>query len=135
VGIDFAPSMIEFSREIAKQMEISDKCEFICQDLLTYTFESSFDVVLALGFFDYIKQPEEVFQRIIELKPCKFIASFPNLSSIWGLQRKIRYHLFKKCPIYSYDLERLEQLYSKMPFSNYQIVPCAGGFVGIAETR
>lgn len=132
VGIDFAPSMIEFSRKIARQMNVADKCEFICGDFPTYTFDETFDVVLALGFFDYIKNPELIFKKVAQLNPGKFLASFPKFTPIWGIQRFIRYHYFKKCPIYNYSLTQLEHLYQEAPFKHYRIIPCGKGFFGVA---
>ena len=134
VGIDFAPSMIEFSQKMAQQMNAANKCEFICDDFLTYPFEESFDIVLALGVFDYIKDPEPMFKKIAQLAPCKFIASFPKFTFIWGIQRAIRYYWIKKCPIYNYTAEQLEHLYREAPFRHYQIIPCQRGFLGVAET-
>ncbi len=134
VGIDFAPSMVEFSKDIAQQMGVSDKCEFICSDVLTYPFEDSFDVVLALGFFDYIKEPEHIFRRISELNPKRFVASFPRYFPIWDIQRKIRYHWIRKCPIYNYTKEELEKLASEAPFSQYEIIPCRRGYILVAGT-
>lgn len=84
VGIDFTSSMIDFSRKIAQQMDVADKCEFICGDLLIYSFDETFDVVLALGFFDYIKNPELIFKKVAQLNPSKFLASFPKFTPIWG---------------------------------------------------
>ena len=135
VGIDFTPSMIEFSREIAQQMNVADKCEFICDDLLTYSFEEPFDIVLALGFFDYIKNPEPIFKKVAQLNPRKFVASFPRFTPIWGIQRAIRYYWMRKCPIYNYTVEQLERLYREAPFQHYQIIPCEKGFFGVAGTR
>jgi ubiquinone/menaquinone biosynthesis C-methylase UbiE len=135
VGIDFAPSMINLSQEIARQMNVSNKCEFICGDFLTYPFKESFDIVLALGFFDYIKAPEQLFKKIARMNPRKFIASFPKFTPVWGLQRAIRYHCIKKCPIYNYTREQLLQLYREAPFQNYQVVPCGRGFFGVAGTE
>lgn len=135
VGIDFAPSMIEFSREIARQMNIDDKCEFICDDFLTYPFEESFDIVLALGFFDYIKNPEPIFKKVAQLNPRKFVASFPKFTPIWSIQRMIRYYWIKKCPIYNYTVEQLKRLYFETHFQHYQIIPCEKGFFGVAGTE
>ncbi|MHC4125553.1 MAG: class I SAM-dependent methyltransferase, partial [Planctomycetota bacterium] len=134
LGIDFAPSMIEFSRKTAQQMDIADKCEFICDDFLTHPFEEAFDIILALGFFDYIKNPEPFLKKIAQMNPRKFVASFPKFTSIWGIQRMIRYYWLKKCPIYNYTAEKLQRLYCDAPFQRYQIIPCEKGFFGVAET-
>jgi ubiquinone/menaquinone biosynthesis C-methylase UbiE len=135
VGIDFAPSMIEFCHNIAGQMGVSDKCEFICDDFVSHRFDSSFDVVLALGLFDYIKDAEPLFKKIAQLKPRKFIASFPAYTLIWGIQRKIRYEWIRKCPIYYYTLEQLERLYRSALFEHFNIIKGKHGFLGIAETK
>ena len=135
VGIDFAPSMIDFSQEMARQTGVAGVCKFICDDFLNYPLEEPFDIVLALGFFDYIKAPEPIFKKIASLKPRKFVASFPKFTVIWGIQRTIRYHWIRKCPIYNYTTERLDCLYGEVPFQHYQIMPCAKGFFVVAETR
>jgi len=133
VGIDFAPSMIKFCRNTAKQMDVAEKCEFICDDFVTHKFDGSFDVVLALGLFDYIKDPEPLFKKIAQLKPRKFFASFPGYTPIWGLQRKIRYEWIRKCPIYYYTQEQLERLYREAPFARFEILKGRRGFFAIGE--
>lgn len=132
IGIDFASSMIEFSQKIAEQMNAADKCEFICDDFLTHPFEDSFDVVLALGVFDYIKEAEPIFKKIAQLRPRKFVASFPKFTPFWGIQRKFRYYCLKKCPIYNYTEEQLQHLYHEVAFEHYKIIPCQRGFLGVA---
>jgi SAM-dependent methyltransferase len=134
-GIDFAPQMIEFSNNIAKQMNVDNKCEFICADFLNYPFEESFDIVLALGVFDYIKEPGPVFNKISQMNPCKFIASFPRFTPIWGVQRHIRYNWIKKCPIYYYNKKQLDRFYSQATFKEFQVIPCGKGFVGVGSKR
>ncbi|MGA2914757.1 MAG: class I SAM-dependent methyltransferase [Sedimentisphaerales bacterium] len=132
VGIDFAASMIKFSQEMAHQMKVADKCKFICGDVISYPFEKSFDIVLALGFFDYIKEPEPIFRKIAELKPHIFAASFPKYSPIWDIQRKIRYRWIKKCEIYNYSAEQLNNLAKNAKFTHHQIIPCKSGYFLIA---
>lgn len=135
LGIDFAPSMIKFSQEIAEQMNVSDKCEFICDDLTTHKFEEVFDIVLSLGFFDYIEKPEEIFHKISQLKPRVFVASFPTFTPVWGIQRAIRYRFIKKCPIYYYTRDRLKQLYQEAGFSHCEIIRLQRGFFCAAGTH
>ncbi len=134
LGIDFAPRMIEFSKNIAKQMNV-DNTDFICADFLNYPFDESFDIVLALGFFDYIKDPDPVFKKIAQLNPRKFVASFPRFTPIWGVQRHIRYNWIKKCPIYYYNQKQLNHLFHEAAFEEFQVIPCGKGFFGVGSKR
>ncbi len=135
VGIDFAPQMIEFSKKIAAELGLGKSCEFICDDFLEHSFKNSFDVILALGVFDYIRDAEALLEKVASLHPRIFVASFPRFTTVWGIQRFIRYTLIKRCPIYYYSREQLQKLYSTTFFPQYQIIPCGQGFVGISGTR
>ncbi len=132
VGIDFAPHMIEFTANIAKEMGVDDRCEFITGDFMSHDFKENFDVVLALGVFDYVKDAAAMFKKAAQLKPKKFIASFPKFTLFWGVQRNIRYKWIKKCPIYYYKKEQLERMLREAGFDSVEIIPCGKGFVTVA---
>ena len=129
VGIDFAPSMIEFSRSVARELQVDDVCQFLCDDFLAHPFDEAFDVVLALGFFDYIRHPEPVLRKIASLGPRTFVASYPRLTPLWGLQRHVRYYWIRRCPIFNYTERRLERLYHEAAFDSVDLVKSSTGYV------
>lgn len=132
VGLDFAPAMIKFSREKAQEFAVADRCEFVEGDFLAYNFDESFDIIIAVGFFDYIADPETHFRKIASLTKRRFLATFPADSLIMGTQRKIRYAL-KKCPLYFYTADQLHKLF-RAHFPSYQIIPSGSinkGFFGV----
>ncbi len=135
VGIDFAPSMIEFSQRAAKHMGLSDTCEFIQDDFLAHHFEESFDVILALGLFDYIEEPGQVFEKIGRMAPRRFLASFPRFTLFWGMQRHVRYRWLKKCPIYYYTATKLEQLGHDAGFADFSVIKSKRGFFCVGKSR
>ena len=135
LGIDFAPLMVEFSRQVAAQMGFSDKCEFVQGDFLSYNFNESFDIVIALGFFDYIKEPEPLFKKIGLMSPRRFLASFPRFTLLWGIQRHIRYYWIRKCPVYYYTCGQIKDLCKGAGFSTADIVESKRGFFCIAENK
>ena len=49
VGIDFAPAMIDYSQYMAEQFNVGRRCEFICNDFVSYPFNEEFTIVVALG--------------------------------------------------------------------------------------
>jgi SAM-dependent methyltransferase len=115
VGIDFAPAMVAFAREAAAAAGVGDRCEFLCGDVHVVP-EDTFDVVLALGLFDYIRDPTPLFEVIAALRPRVFVASFPKFTPLWGTQRFVRYRLIHRCPVYDYRRGQLLELCRRAGF-------------------
>lgn len=132
VGIDFAPGMVDFSRRMAEQMNVADKCRFVCSDFSSFSFDDDFDIVLALGFFDYVQDPLIFLKKIFGLTNRVFLASFPHNGRLWRIQRKIRYHWVKGCPVYDYTIPQVEQLYRETSFPLQKIVPMRHGLFAVA---
>ena len=129
VGIDFAPAMIDYSHYMAEHFNVGRLCEFICNDFVSYPFDEQFDIIVALGVFDYVKHPDIFFRKIALLNPRIFIASFPKFTSIWGLQRHIHYHWIRHCPIYNYTRDQLDRLCRDAGFADYTIVERTHAFL------
>lgn len=127
LGVDFAPSMVAFSKQIAGAMGVASRCEFICGDVLTVPLDRTFEIVTALGLFDYLTAPAQVIKRVSGLTGRVFLASFPSHGLLWGLQRKIRYKWIKKCSIYNYSLEQIRDLVSPH-FPSFEILHITSGF-------
>jgi 2-polyprenyl-3-methyl-5-hydroxy-6-metoxy-1,4-benzoquinol methylase len=134
VGIDFAPSMIDFASSFAAEMKVQNTCEFICDDFLAHEFSESFQIVIAMGLFDYVERAGPVLQKIASLTDGIFLASFPRDRLVWGLQRRIRYGLLKKCPVYHYDRRQLEDLYSAAAYAKFAVMDISHGFF-VAATK
>ncbi len=131
-GIDFAGPMIEFSRSAADAFGLGDKIKFIAGDFLNVEFPEPFDVVIAMGLFDYLEDPAPMFAKIARLTKRVFLASFPVKNPLWDVQRAVRYRA-KQVPIFYYSRERLESLYRGAGFQSYKIVPIRHGFFGMGE--
>ncbi len=131
VGIDIAPGMVAFAQQSAQENNVLEKCNFICDDFINYPFDEMFDIVVALGVFDYIQEPELYFKKISSLTKNRFLASFPKDSLFWGTQRKIRYHWIKKCPLYFYTFDQLVRLYKEANFAETKIFSSHRGFVAV----
>jgi SAM-dependent methyltransferase len=130
VGVDFAEPMIELAR--ARLERFSGRAQLITGDFLTVPLEGSFDVVLALGFFDYLPNADEFVRRMFEL--CapggSMVGSFPTWSPIKGPVRKVRYEWIGDCPIFNYSREQLRGLFSDAGFERAEIVaPGRSGFL------
>jgi len=126
LGIDFSPKMIELAREYTKNVKDSNEIfEFICTDFMEFHTEDTYDLIIAMGFFDYIKDPVSVLRKMRILSNNSVIASFPSISMYRTPLRKIRYH-FKRCPVYFFNPEMIKQFALEAGFSHCDITKIKG---------
>ena len=115
VGIDFSAPMLELARE--RLARFGSKAELVEGDFLTEPLEGPFDVVLALGLFDYTPEPERFAARMGGLGASAVVASFPRWTWVKGPIRKFRYEVVNDCPIFDYTPEGVQQLFRDAGFS------------------
>jgi SAM-dependent methyltransferase len=111
VGVDFSEPMIELARARLERYE--DRTELIAKDFLETDLDERFNAILAVGFFDYIPEPERFVARMAELSQpgAAVVASFPAWSWLKGPIRKVRYEWLGDCPIFNYTPQRIERLF------------------------
>src|SRR6266508_4182003 len=107
--------------------------EFLQGDFLATPLDGPFDVVLALGYFDYIEDAGAHTRRIGDLCSGSAIASFPRWSWTKGPIRKLRYEVINNCPIFDYDREGLRDLFSEAGFHTITIRQGRSGFLVRAD--
>ena len=115
VGIDFAENMIQLARDIATESGVKEKCTFILDDFINHQFNEKFDVTIAVGLFDYIRNPTDYLDKIKILTQQKFIATYPIKWTYRMPIRKIRLN-FRGCPVYFYTSSQIKALYKKSQF-------------------
>jgi 2-polyprenyl-3-methyl-5-hydroxy-6-metoxy-1,4-benzoquinol methylase len=119
LGLDFAPGMIRLAKENARLREVADRCEFICDDVMEYSFEHRFDYAVVMGFMDYVSEPTSIIDKILSLTKAKAFFSFPVADGILAWQRKQRYR--HRCDLFLYGLEQVDELFRNRPCRNTRI--------------
>ena len=109
VGLDFAPGMVEMAKNAAQEAGVADLCSFAECDFLSWNSENSYDVCLAIGFFDYIQEPDVFLKRMNNLKAGDYVFSFPKRWTFRTLPRWIRLNA-SGCPVYFYDSSQIRKL-------------------------
>ncbi len=136
VGIDFAPTMIDIARSRANEAGVADRCEFICDDFMTFDFKEVFDYSIAMGFMDYIAEPIAVVRRVIEQTRSRAFFSFPAAGGLLAWQRKLRYR--RKCNLYLYNPDDIRNLLQGCGLTGFTIERIARDFfvtVRIGESQ
>ena len=130
VGVDFSEPMIELAR--TRLERFGERIELITDDFLTAPIEGPFDVVLALGLFDYLPDAGRFAQRMFELCAAggSMVGSFPAWSPVKGPVRKVRYEWIGDCPIFNYSADQLEAMLSRAGFASVELLtPGRSGFL------
>ena len=130
VGVDFSEPMLVLAE--VRLARFGERVELLADDFLTAPLQGQFDVVLALGLFDYLPDPERFLSRMFEL--CAgggcLVGSFPAWSAIKGPVRKVRYQWIGDCPIFNYDRSGLERMLHEAGFERLEILsPGRSGFL------
>ena len=121
IGIDFSAPMIGLSeRRLAR---FGDKVTLMTGDFMKEDLSGPFDVVLALGLFDYIDEPVPMLTRMREF--CApggtVLGSFPGWTWVKGPLRKVRYEWVNDCPIFNYKPGELEDLHRAAGFDRVEV--------------
>jgi SAM-dependent methyltransferase len=131
VGVDFSAPMIDMSRARLTS-RFGDKVELLVDDFLTAPLSSPFDVVLAVGLFDYLPEPHQFSRRMFDLTApggC-VVGSFPTWSLLKGPVRKVRYEWIGNCPIFNYSRRELELMFGASGFDRVEIAsPGRSGYL------
>ncbi len=131
VDVDLSDTMLDLARD--RLARFGDKVELVQGDFLATPLDGPFDVVLALGYFDYIEDAGAHTRRIGDLCSGSAIASFPRWSWTKGPIRKLRYEVINNCPIFDYDREGLRDLFSGAGFHTITIRQGRSGFLVRAD--
>ena len=119
-GVDIAPNMVELSRKLAAQEQVAAACNFVQSDVLDWKTDEKFDLVIAIGFWDYIADPLPRLRLIRNLTRGKFLSAWPRLWT-WRMPvRKIRLTA-KGCPVFFYSKP---QVYRLLEQSGFRVDSC-----------
>jgi SAM-dependent methyltransferase len=130
VGIDFSEPMLDLAG--SRLERFGDRATLELGDFIEAKVDGPFDVILAVGFFDYIPDPGRFSRKMFELcapSGC-VVGSFPTWSLVKGPIRKLRYEVIGDCPIFNYSRRDLELLFGETGFQRVEIrSPGRSGFL------
>lgn len=128
VGIDLARGMLDLAEKTSRESYPKGKFEYIMGDYLKHGFSRKFDAAVLIGFFDYIRTPEDVFKKLRGEVKTLLLASFPRAGGLLGVQRKIRYSL-RNVPLYLYKREDIDRIMANVGITDYEILDLGRDFL------
>jgi len=131
-GIDYSLPMIELAKEYLQKYEKENNkklnIKYIHSDFINnYYSGEKFDVSLALGVTDYLRDPIPLLLKMKDLTKEKLIVSYPAKFTFQIPLRKI-WLWTKKCPVYFYTKKRIKAIYNSINLTHYEIIDVAAGY-------
>lgn len=119
-GIDIAENMIGLCRRSSRKEGVDHTCSFLQTDLLDFAPDSSFDVAVGIGLFDYISEPLPVLKKMRDVTTDKAIVSFPRFWTWRAPVRKARLTL-RGCDVFFYTRREINRLMKEAGFHHHEI--------------
>lgn len=136
-GIDIARSMIELGEKHLRAYERASgtklQVRFILTDIIAFAPGEVFDVTLALGLFDYVKDPSPLLRKMKELTRGMMIVSYPARYTFQAPVRKA-WLWTRNCVVYFYTKGKLRRMYDALGLRDSRIVDVPAGYLVIANT-
>jgi len=133
VGCDFSEPMLDLAR--ARLDRFGDRARLVKGDFVSADVGGPFDLVVAVGLFDYIADPAPFVRRMAALCRGLTIASFPRWTWFKGPIRRFRYQVVHDCPIFDYTERELRFLFEAAGFARVDLLPWQAGFGVRADNR
>lgn len=121
-GIDFSSQMIQLANSYRLKSKAKTRAEFICCDFLKdFNSDRLFDITLALGVFDYIRDPMPLLEKMRNVTKGFMISSYPAQFCLQMPIRKV-YLYIRHCPVYFYTEKKLARMYESIGIHNCKIL-------------
>lgn len=121
IGIDLSPHMLALAR---RRLDPYQAVELLEGDFLELDVSRTFDVVLALGLFDYLEEPARAAAWMRARCTSTLVASFTRWDWVKGPARHARYELLHRCRVFDYTEERADALLTAAGFASVEFPYC-----------
>lgn len=114
-GVDFAPQMLDLARDLTKSDGVSDRCRFVLSDILDWKTTERFDMVIAIGFWDYVADPMPRLNVIRKMTGRSFLSAWPRAGTLRMQIRSVRLKA-AGCPVYFFHKDQVDDYLHRAGF-------------------
>ncbi len=129
IGIDLSQPMLDLAGQQLRTAGHSNT-DLICVNFDDFKTGEQFDVVVAMGFFDYQADPVAVLKKMRSLVRHSVIASFPRKHWFRTPLRRFRYWV-KRCPVHFYDRDGVKKMAMEAGFASVEATRLSGAGMDI----
>ena len=120
-GVDVAPDMLKLAAALVESEGVAAQCDFALSDVLNWRTDRKFDSTIAIGFWDYIRNPPERLRLIRNITNETFLSAWPRYWT-WRMPvRKVRLQYISGCPVYFFRKRRVIQM---LEAAGFAVVAC-----------
>ena len=119
VGLDMSAPMLEMARRRVAAVE-GGRIDLVQSDFMRWDADEEFDLVIAMGYFDYQSDPARHLRKMATLARRSVIASFPRRHLIRTPIRRLRY-LLKRCPVHFFNAQQIAALGGEAGFASWDV--------------
>lgn len=121
VGLDISRPMLDLAQVLVRSEGLSERCRLVQGDFVEGPMRGRFDIVVAMGVFDYQLEPHRALAAMLRNSRGKVLASFPAPSTIRGTLRRLRYRV-RGCGVYYYTEDDVRGLLAGLGVTDYHLV-------------
>ena len=121
VGVDVSEKMLDLARARARAAGVEDRCTFLRAEFLEWPTPGPFDVITAIGFFDYVGNPERYVAKIASVLRGDAFATFPIRWQVRAFIRRLSF-LPSGCPVNFYTRSEVDRLWRDRGFASVELV-------------
>jgi len=135
VGLDFSAAMIDLARREASAAGLGERCVFTQCEFMAYAERETFDVVLAMGYFDYLRDPLPHLSKMAALCACRLFVSFPKRWEWRVPARKMRF-LLQRGYVRFYGKDEIRRLVAAagLRAEDYSLIDLGRDWILVAHT-
>ena len=134
VGIDLSHEMVVLARARLAAAGAGDRAEVVMGDALRWEPGERFDLVYALGVFDYEVDPRHLLRKLAQLSRNQVLATFRRAWAFRSPFRKLSYQLRGR-PIYLHTAASIRRAMHDTGFRNVSVRRLTAGlYIVRAET-
>ena len=115
-GLDFAPTMLKMAQELVDHDGVANRCDFVLSDILDWKTDRKFDLVIAIGFWDYVADPLPRLKVIRSISKDRFLSAWPRAGTWRAAVRKQRLKV-AGCPVYFWTREQVDEYLRRAGFA------------------